>query len=127
MKPSEQPPHPGRNHIREPLQDMPIPAQIFANYVFVPARRRPDGNTWPGGLHGSALLVFGDKVSEKVELRTGYASRVTRHALLDARKDRSDKIVSGHAEISWKAFLVFTFWYFVIGAAALGLYAMLHY
>jgi hypothetical protein len=97
-RPSEQPIHPSRNDVSQPLQDVPIAAQVFANYVFVPARRRPDGDTRPGGLHGSALLVFSDETAEKVQLRTGYAARVTRHAVLDAREDRSDEIVSGHKE-----------------------------
>ena len=128
MKPSEQSPRPRRDHVGKPLQDVPVSAQIFANYVFVPARRHPDGDARPGRLHGAALLLFGDKVSEKVELRRGYASRVTRYALLDASKDRTDKIVSRHdAHFSLKALLVFTFWYFMAGAAAFGLYALFHY
>jgi hypothetical protein len=103
---------------------MPVTAQVFANYVAMPARRRPDGSTRPVALHGSALLVFADKDAKKVQLRTGYPARVSGNALLDAREDRSDKIARRHDVPSFRQFLVFTFWYFLAGGAAFATYML---
>jgi hypothetical protein len=96
MNCSEKKSHASWYVVGAPLKSMPVTAQVFANYVAMPARRRPDGSTRPVALHGSALLVFADKSAEKVQLRTGYPARVSGHSLLDAREDRSDKIVRGH-------------------------------
>jgi hypothetical protein len=123
MKFSEKVPHSGRPHAGETLQDMTFTAQVFGNYVLMPARRRPDGSTRPVALHGSALLVFPDEVTKKVQLRTGYPARVAGHAALHAAEDRSDEIVSRHdVRSSLKQFLIFTFWYFLVGAIALAVY-----
>jgi len=74
---------------------MTLAAQVFSNYVLLPARRHPDGHTRAVGLHGAGLLVFGDETAEQVQLRTGDAAGVTQSALV-SRENVSNETVSGH-------------------------------
>jgi hypothetical protein len=107
---------------------MTITAQIFSNYVLMPPRRRPDGSTRPAAPHGSALLVFADERAKKVQLRTGYSSRVAGHPRLHTRKVGRDEIVSLHTSplLALKQFCIWSFWYFVAGGSALAAYAFYH-
>jgi hypothetical protein len=99
MKPSEQPPHFTGNNVSQADERVPVTAaRVFSNYVLVPAARHPDEAEPAARLHGAALLVFGDKSAEKVQLRTGYATHIAGNlaGALRPRKDAGDEIVSGH-------------------------------
>jgi hypothetical protein len=112
MKPSEQPPHFTGNNVSQADERVPVTAaRVFSNYVLVPAARHPDEAEAAARLHGAALLVFGDKSAEKVQLRTGYATHVAGNlasassmagagsSALRPGKDAGDEIASRHSEI----------------------------
>jgi hypothetical protein len=100
---SEEPSHSSRNNVGKSGESVPIAtAQVFSNYVLVPAARHPGEAEASARLHGTALLVFGDESAEKVQLRTGYATHVAgdlagaRAAARRSGKDAGDEIVSRH-------------------------------
>ena len=93
---SEQSPHAGRREAAHAGQGVPPAAQVFSNYVFVPAAGHPDGNAGTVRTHGAALLVFADQPSEQIKLRAGYVAHVTGDAVLVPAENVGDEIVSGH-------------------------------
>jgi hypothetical protein len=101
---SEEPSHSSRNNVGKSGESVPIAtAQVFSNYVLVPAARHPGEAEASARLHGTALLVFGDESAEKVQLRTGYATHVAGDAALWPRENACDEIVSGHDSPQIKA------------------------
>ena len=98
MEPLKKHPHTAGNKVGQPSEGVTIAAHVFSNYVLIPAAGHPDRHAGPSALHGAALLVFSDESQEQIQLRTGYASHVAGHPRLDAGKDRSDEVMSGHSK-----------------------------
>ena len=79
----------------DPRKKMTPAAQVFSNYIFIPAARSPHPDSRTVRIHGAAVMVFADQSAEQVKLASGYATDIA-GARLRARKDIIDELARGH-------------------------------